>query len=156
MDWAQRAQVGDPLEIGGPKGSTVVPDDFDWYLLIGDATALPAIGRRLETLPAEAKVHALALLNGPDEEAYLSEISHGQVTAVYSGGSSTQDTDRLLRTLEPMGVPAGDGFVWIAAETSVARALYRYAVDTLRHPAQWVKAAGYWSRGMPDGGERIA
>ncbi len=40
--WATAAQIGDTLEIGGPRGSSVVPDDFDWYLLIGDETALPA------------------------------------------------------------------------------------------------------------------
>jgi NADPH-dependent ferric siderophore reductase len=34
--WAISAQIGDTLEIGGPRGSSVVPDDFDWYLLVGD------------------------------------------------------------------------------------------------------------------------
>lgn len=48
--WALSAEVGDSLEIGGPRGSFVIPDDFDWYMLIGDETALPAIGRRLEQL----------------------------------------------------------------------------------------------------------
>lgn len=50
VTWAQAAAVGDLLEIGGPRGSTVVPDDFDWYLLVGDASALPSIARRLESL----------------------------------------------------------------------------------------------------------
>ena len=49
--WALQAQPGQEMMIGGPKGSFVVPDDFDWYLLMGDETALPAIGRRLGTLP---------------------------------------------------------------------------------------------------------
>ena len=54
-DWAAQAEPGQQLAVGGPRGSFVVPDDFDWYLFIGDETALPAIGRRLEELRAGAR-----------------------------------------------------------------------------------------------------
>src|SRR6516162_11123151 len=57
--WAARARPGDFLGVGGPRGSFIVPDDFDWYLLAGDETALPAIGRRLEELPAGTRVIAV-------------------------------------------------------------------------------------------------
>src|SRR5262245_39180093 len=50
--WAAQAAPGQQLGVGGPRGSFLVPDDFDWYLFIGDETALPAIGRRLEELRA--------------------------------------------------------------------------------------------------------
>ena len=52
--WALNARPGETLLIGGPRGSTVVPDDFDFYLLAGDETALPSIGRRLES-PASGR-----------------------------------------------------------------------------------------------------
>ena len=42
--WAKAAVPGDTLEIGGPRGPTIVANDFDWFLLVGDETALPAIG----------------------------------------------------------------------------------------------------------------
>src|SRR3546814_10448720 len=41
--------------IAGPRGSFLVPTAFDWHLLIGDETAIPAIARRLEELPAASK-----------------------------------------------------------------------------------------------------
>jgi len=50
-EWAGAAKEGSILEIGGPRGSAIVPDDFDWYVFIGDESALPAIGRWVE-LPA--------------------------------------------------------------------------------------------------------
>ncbi len=37
--WAEHAKPGEQLAVGGPRGSFVVPDDFDWYLFIGDETA---------------------------------------------------------------------------------------------------------------------
>lgn len=43
------------LHIAALRGSMVVPDMFDSYLPIGDETALPAIARRLEELPANRR-----------------------------------------------------------------------------------------------------
>ena len=66
--WARAAKVGDTAEIGGPRGSLVVPQDFDWWLLIGDETALPAIGRWIEELPRSAPVTSLVSVTGSEEE----------------------------------------------------------------------------------------
>src|SRR5690606_39237371 len=60
--WALAARPGDQLEIGGPRGSMVVADDFDWYLLVADETGLPAIGRRLEELRADVPVISAVLV----------------------------------------------------------------------------------------------
>jgi NADPH-dependent ferric siderophore reductase len=43
-----------------------VPDDFDWYLLIGDETALPAIGRRVEELRADVSVTTFVLMEADE------------------------------------------------------------------------------------------
>jgi len=45
--WAEQAQPGQTLSIGGPRGSFIIPTTYDWHLLIADETGLPAIGRRL-------------------------------------------------------------------------------------------------------------
>src|SRR5262245_11770401 len=50
--WARQVQPRQTLQIGGPRGSFIIPTNFDWHLLIGDDTALPAIPRRLAELPA--------------------------------------------------------------------------------------------------------
>ena len=53
--WASRAAPGAYIGVAGPRGSFVVPDTFDWYLLAGDETALPAIGRRLRELRGRSR-----------------------------------------------------------------------------------------------------
>jgi len=58
--WAASARVGDVLGFGGPRGSRLTPDNFDWYLLVGDETALPAIGRRTEELRTGVPVLTVA------------------------------------------------------------------------------------------------
>src|SRR6185369_9649473 len=52
--WAAQAAPGQRATIGGPRGSFVIPLDYDWHLLVGDESAMPAIARRLEELPAGA------------------------------------------------------------------------------------------------------
>ncbi|HEX5738883.1 MAG TPA: siderophore-interacting protein, partial [Hydrogenophaga sp.] len=58
--WATQARSGQEVGVGGPRGSFVVPKGFDWHLLVGDETALPAIARRLEELPAGVQAFVIA------------------------------------------------------------------------------------------------
>ncbi|MBS7811289.1 siderophore-interacting protein [Roseococcus pinisoli] len=152
--WAMKAKPGDALEIGGPRGSAVVADDFDWYLLIGDETALPAIGRRIEELRPGVPVTSFVLV--PE----AADAQHFSTAASWSGhwiarGASTEDGALLLAAIADFTLPPGDGFIWIAAEAQAARAVRHHVLETLGHPRAWVKTAGYWLRGVADAHERI-
>ena len=155
VQWAREARVGDLLEIAGPKASSVATDDFDWYLLIGDATAFPSIARRLESLPLERSVSVIAFVADSEEERYLQAVGNIQITWLHATGSAERDTELFRGTFLNRQLPPGEGYIWVAAETSIARSIYRHMTETLGHPKAWVKAAGYWSAGKSDGGERI-
>ena len=58
-EWARSVVPGGTLQIGGPRGSQVIGGEIRHWLLIGDETALPAIGRRVEELPAHTTVTTL-------------------------------------------------------------------------------------------------
>jgi NADPH-dependent ferric siderophore reductase len=150
--WAAAAKVGDTLDIGGPRGSAVVPDDFDWYMLIGDESALPAIGRRVEELRAGVPVTTLAVVDGADDEQTFATAAAWTGHWVHRNGAS--DADLLLEALKGLTLPEGEGFVWIAAETSVAKALRAHVLETLGHRREWTKAAGYWTKGMADASDK--
>jgi NADPH-dependent ferric siderophore reductase len=152
--WAAAAQIGDTLDIGGPRGSAVVPDDFDWYLLIGDESALPAIGRRVEELRAGVPVITLGVVNGAADEQTFATRAAWTGEWVHRAGTSASDADLLLGALRRLALPAGEGFVWIAAETTVAKALRAHVIDTLGHRREWLKAAGYWTRGIADAADK--
>jgi len=151
--WAAAARIGDTLEIGGPRGSAVVPDDFDWYWLIGDETALPAIGRRVEELRRGVPV-ATFVVAGPGESQQLTTQAAWTAHWIARDGSS-DDAAHLRAALDDCPLPPGDGFVWIAAEASVARPLRTYIVEERGHAREWTKAAGYWKRGQADAHEKI-
>ena len=146
--WALGAKVGDMVTVGGPRGSKVVPDDFDWYLLVGDETALPAIGRRLEELRPEVPVTIVALVDGEADRLPLAARAGLDLRWVSRDGSA-DDAALLGRALGEVTLPRGEGFVWIAAEAGVAKALRSQVVDAMHHPREWTKASGYWSAGRP-------
>lgn len=154
-DWARRARPGDIAEIGGPRGSLVLPTDFDWFLLIGDETALPAIGRRIEELPTGAAVTSLAAVAGPGEEQAFATAARHHPVWVHRPLDRADDPAPLLDALRMTELPQGDGFVWIAAEANVARILRRHVLETMKHPARWLKASGYWVKGQADAHEKM-
>lgn len=151
--WATEAKVGDTLRIGGPRGSQVVADDFDWYLLIGDETALPSIARRLEELRPGVPVRAVIAVEEEADRLPLAERERLSVAWSPRAGAGAGDVERLLPLIGEL--PPGEGYVWIAAEAQVARALRAHVIETLGQPKGWTKAAGYWMRGKADAHETI-
>lgn len=148
--WAIAAQTGDEIEIGGPRGSAVVSPTFDWWLLIGDETALPAIGRRIEELPAGVEVISVVAVASAEEEQTLTTAARLSAIWVHRPNNQADDPTALLSALRNIALPEGDGFVWIAAETTVARAVRDYLSAERGHPREWTKAAGYWRKGEAD------
>ena len=139
-EWARRAAVGDVLGAGGPRGSFVVRYDFDWYLLVGDEAGLPAIGRRLEELPAGAEVFVVAQVEGPDEELELP----GSPTLRWIHRSRG---DSLVDAVRALDLPGGDGFVFAGAENAEVRALREHVFDERGIPREHTRISAYWKRG---------
>lgn len=152
--WAKAAKVGDKIEIAGPRGSVVVPDDFDYYLLIGDETALPAIGRRLEGLRPDVPVKVISIVQSAAEVQKFHSRAAVDESWIYRKGSSADEAQLVLDVLGKWSAPAGDGYVWIAAEARVARALKAYMLTERNHPAPWLKSSGYWIEGAAGESEK--
>jgi NADPH-dependent ferric siderophore reductase len=151
--WAAQTEVGQKVVIGGPRGSMIVPDAFDWYLLAGDETALPAIGRRLEELPATARAVAVIEVASKEEEQVLETGSRAEIIWVHRNGAEAGNNDLLLRTIETLNLPEGDCYAFIASESSISKSVRNHLVDHRGFNGEWVKAAGYWLRGVADAHE---
>lgn len=134
--WAEQVKVGDPIGVGGPRGSMIVPDDFDHYVLVGDETALPAIGRWLEEMPASKPVTVLVEIASNEEKQVLAREVHWFVR--------DRSLPSLDDTLAALPIPSGDTFWWAATESKRARTLRSLLVETRGIDKDWVKATGYW------------
>ncbi len=145
--WAEQAKPGDMLGVGGPRGSFIVPTDFDWHLLIGDDTALPAIARRLAELPAGARVVVLAEVDSEADQVPFETQAELTLQWVHRKGAEPGLSPVLLDALKAMKLPAGDFHAWVGCESAIAKALRAHLVGERGANPKWVRASGYWRRG---------
>ncbi|AXT45943.1 MULTISPECIES: siderophore-interacting protein [Chromobacterium] len=143
--WAAQAKPGQYLGIGGPRGSLVIPAAFDWHLLIGDESALPAIRRRLAELPPAAKVIALLQTSEADQRCELPEHPNADVRWVHQDAEAAEPA--LLAALKPLTLPAGEGFVWAAGEYHAIRAVRQHLREERGIDKSRIRAASYWREG---------
>jgi NADPH-dependent ferric siderophore reductase len=139
--WAAQAQVGQHLHVAGPRGSLIVPDTFDGYLLVGDETALPAIGRRLEGLAAGRRAVVLVEIEDDAERQPLSSAAELQVHWLRRGERT------LVDALRELTLPEGEVFAWIACESGLSRQLRAVLLNEHGVSEDCMKAVGYWRQG---------
>jgi NADPH-dependent ferric siderophore reductase len=143
--WASHAQVGQYLGIGGPRGSMIIPTEFDWHLLIGDDTALPAIARRLDELPATAHAIVVAEIAGAHAEVELKSRASLHVTWCHRDGGEARSLFSAVSAMPSL--PAGEGYAWAAAESASVRQIREHLVADRQMARDRVRAAAYWKRG---------
>ncbi|EAR49528.1 Siderophore-interacting protein [Oceanicola granulosus HTCC2516] len=139
-DWAAAARPGDEIGLAGPRGSFLLEGEADWQLLIGDATALPAIARRLEELPADSWAMAVIEVASAAEEQPLDSRAIVATTWLHADAG-----EGLADHLETLELPKGEGFVFCAAEAEVV-AQARARLAALGLPESHLRAANYWRR----------
>lgn len=145
--WAANAKVGSVLGVGGPRGSSIISTEgIGLHLLIGDETALPAIARRLEELPAKTSAMVVAEVE-PGFELSLSSRANLQVVWVPRTDPNAVTGEVLLGALDGLPIMKEGCFAWAATETQAVRAIRRYLIEGRGFDKRWVKAAGYWQRG---------
>ncbi|WP_417584607.1 siderophore-interacting protein [Pelagibacterium sp.] len=148
--WAEAAKPGDTIGVGGPRGSFVVRGDYDWYLLVGDETALPAISRRLEELPRETRAIAVIEVSDNSEIQAIAAPQGAEIHWLSREGAEPGDSEKLLGAVQGLQLPDGPGYVFIAGESGMSKAVRKHMVDDRGHNPDWIKAASYWKSGSED------
>ena len=154
-DWASNAEVGHYVGIGGPRGSFVIPTDFDWHLLMADEAALPALCRRLEELPSTTRAIAIIKLRNKDHKIELNPTCPADIYWVTDAEDSKNGEEALSSTLRTLTPPEGEGFVWAAGEYSDIKALRACTTDELGIDKNRVRASSYWRVAMTDAHENF-
>lgn len=151
--WAAQVSLGDKLVIGGPRGSLIVPTAFDWYLLAGDETAIPALARRIAELPQDARVIAVIEVDNPDEHQPFPGAADVSLSYVYRNGAPAGSTSLILDRIKATSFPDGVAYAYVAGEASMSKAVRAHLTDDRGFDPEYVKAAGYWLLGTADAQE---
>lgn len=146
--WAAAAAPGDQLGVMGPRGNIVFPENYAWYLLVGDEAALPALGRFVEELPPEAAAHLVVEVEDEREVQELSGAADVTVTWVLRSEVGRGGLERAVRDLE---LPVDDDwFAFAGGEVGAIKPVRDYLRLELGLPKERVVVDGYWKRGLAD------
>ncbi|GAB20590.1 putative siderophore-interacting protein [Gordonia effusa NBRC 100432] len=144
--WAIGASAGDSLGMLGPRGSVIYPTGYDWYLLGADDTAIPALARWLEELPAGIPVVAFVEVSDGDDEPELPAREGASIRFLHRSASAT-DANPLFDAIREHEFAAGAFYSWVAGEANSVKPIRRYLRRNLGLPKERVKVDGYWRQG---------
>jgi NADPH-dependent ferric siderophore reductase len=145
--WAAAARRGDTLRLMGPGGAYAPDPAADWHLLVGDESALPAIGAACERLPAGARALAVLEVAGPQERQDLPAVVE-QHWLHRDPARPTQLVD-AVRALE---FPPGRVHAFVHGEAGAVRDVRRHLLDERGVPRPALSVSGYWRIGRDEDG----
>jgi NADPH-dependent ferric siderophore reductase len=145
--WALRCRAGDRVHAAGPARSALMPVGLDWLLIVGDETALPAIGRLLESAPAGLRAQVLIEVAEAAHEQDLKTEADATITWLHRNGAAPGTTTLLADAVRSAEWWPGEVFAWVAGETMSIKPIRRFLKEERQLPKENIEVTGYWRRG---------
>lgn len=147
-EWAYRALIGEHIPIAGPRsGGFLLPDNTQWVMLAGDATALPGIQSIASRLPASINAKVYVEVLSPSEHQPIDSLARLRVQWI---NAQPEPGLSLCQALLHRPLPTGPGYIWIAGESAAIRTLKHHYFQERELPRHGVSAKGYWKSGAVD------
>ncbi len=143
-EWATAAAVGDRAAISGPGRGYVADPDASSFLLVGDESAVPAIGQLLASLPSECPVHAGIEVTSPEAIRDLPGRSAARVDwRVLPEGAppGTAQFEYVRSATVDAGVR-----IWAAGEAAAMQRIRRHLFGDRGVDRSSTMIRGYWKR----------
>jgi NADPH-dependent ferric siderophore reductase len=151
--WAASAAPGDRIQMFGPGGAYAPSPAADWHLLVGDASALPAIGVALTRLPAGAPALVFVEVEGPEEEQPDLVPGAGvELVWLHRGGQAPGGA--VVDAVRAAQLPAGTGHVFVHGEAGLVRELRLHLRAERGLVPEFTSISGYWRLGRTEEGWR--
>ncbi|MGW6691039.1 siderophore-interacting protein [Streptomyces sp. NPDC054961] len=150
--WAARVQPGELVRFLGPGGAYAPDPAAGWHLLVGDESALPAIGAAMERMPAGAVVHALVEVEGPADELRIA--TPDGVTPLWIHRGSRPVGEALTEAVRALSFPSPDVHAFVHGEAGFVKTLRRHLRLERGIPRERLSISGYWRLGETDEGWR--
>lgn len=148
--WALNSKPGDSLEIGMKESTRPLIPDADFYLLVGDATALPVISAIAEQLPSFVTAKILLEVYGKEDEMILCSAADISVEWLYN--SHPEEGSQLADIVKSFVFPKGilKEYVYAATEYTTAKEIRTYFKTELNWDAHGMHVVSYWQAGQSE------
>ena len=147
--WAIQAKPGDKILVGGPGARKLINPDGDWFLLVGDMTALPAISVNLTLLPETACGHAIIEITSDADRQNL-ECPPGVEIHWVTSTDASAPGENLLAAVKALAWPQGRASVWCACEFSIMRQLREHFRNERPVEPALRYISSYWKLGLSE------
>lgn len=131
--WAATASAGDQLLIGGPGGAYSPNADAEFYLFVGDESALPAIAVSLEGLSADAR--GTVLIEVPGRESAVPLVAPPGVDVTWVSTDDRGIGAALVDAVREVRFPASTVDAFVHGEAGFVRRPWRSPPASPRSPA---------------------
>ncbi|MBB3387390.1 NADPH-dependent ferric siderophore reductase [Rhizobium sp. BK275] len=143
-DFARDAEPGQRVALLGPGGGNLPVAQS--ILLAGDESALPAIARIAEEVPAGTRLQAIIEVADEAEEQRLYSAGSLEVRWLHRRDYAKDAKGVLLEEAkQAIAATEGETFVWFACEKEDVRAMRTY-LKSRRHDRKSMYVAWYWER----------
>ncbi|MDX8580337.1 siderophore-interacting protein, partial [Elizabethkingia sp. HX YK] len=146
--WAAKAEKGDVLGVLMYDGKTELYAEADWYLLAGDATAIPVLSTILEDLPKTAKGVCIIEVHGKEDEHNIDTRADIEFIWIYN--KNPQKGSILPEIVKQQDFQEGKHFGYVAAEFSSVKEIRRYLRKERQWKQQQLYAYSYWKSGVAE------
>lgn len=153
--WALAAKPGDQVLVGGPGPKKLINKEVDWFFLVGDMTALPAIAVNLASLEENAHGYAVIQIKEESDIQTLQCPTGIALHWVIKSVPDSSDSSLLAKVKELPWLP-GDVAVWAACEFHSMRMLRKYFKLERQIPRDNLYVSSYWKIGSTEDQHKIA
>lgn len=152
--WARDVEPGGEgslVQLRGPGGAYSPDPDADHHLLVGDASALPAIAVALERLPRGASADVVVEVEDGGEEIPLPTAASAAVRWVHAACSSLAPGEEIVAAVRALRLPEGeDVHAFVHGEAGWVKELRGHLRFERGIPRERLSISGYWRRGAND------
>ncbi|OBZ95823.1 siderophore-interacting protein [Pararhizobium polonicum] len=148
--WAMDARKGDIVGILGPAANG--PRHAEFYVLLGDETALPGISRILENLPETATGQAFIEVDTKADELPLHCPGGVSIFWLHRNGAAPGTTTLLKDALSSVQWPENPdkSFVWGGCEHRTFSAIYRHLKQDIGLSRDRFVLYSHWHRSLSE------
>lgn len=145
--WAAAARPGDVLRLMGPGGAYAPDVTADAHLMVGDESALPAIGAACEQIAPGVPVVAVLEVGDADEHQKMA----GDVDVRWLHRDPSKPT-QIVDAVRALELSPGRVQAFVHGEAGFVRDVRRHLVDERQWPRDLLSLSGYWRRGRDEDG----
>ena len=147
--WAQRAEPGDRLQFDRPGGSYQPSPDVDWHLLVGDESAIGAIGASLQSLRADARAFVFAVVEKRGYEIDLPRADGVAIKWLYRAEAAKSE-NWVAEAVAATDFPQGTFDIFVHGEAEEVRAVRRHLAVDRGLDLSDASISPYWRRRHTD------